>query len=177
MKFEALLDFVSRKMRMSHVYQPVMIRSLIRAGGRAPIEAIAKDLLAEDRSQIEYYSAIVKNMVGRVLTQRGVVQRQGPEYVLANFESLSEKQASEILQVCEQKLAAYVEARGAAIWEHRTRGLSEISGTVRYEVLKAAKFRCELCGVSAEERALQIDHIVPRNHGGSDDISNLQALC
>src|SRR5687768_8179907 len=46
-----------------------------------------------------------------------------------------------------------------------------------YEVLKAAKFRCELCGVSAEERALQVDHIVPRNHGASDEIVNLQALC
>jgi ATP adenylyltransferase len=177
MKFQALRDFVSRKMRMSHVYQPVMIRSLIRAGGRASIEAIAKDLLAEDQSQIEYYSAIVKNMVGRVLTRRDVVQRQDSNYVLADFDSLTPKQAAEILQICERKLADYVEARGAAIWEHRTRGLSEISGTVRYEVFKAAKCRCELCGVSADERALQVDHIVPRNHGGTDDISNLQALC
>jgi diadenosine tetraphosphate (Ap4A) HIT family hydrolase/5-methylcytosine-specific restriction endonuclease McrA len=177
MKFQALRDFVSRKMRMSHVYQPVMIRSLIRAGGRAQIEAIAKDLLAEDRSQIEYYSAIVKNMVGRVLTRHGVVQRDGSDYVLSDFKSLSQEQKSEILQICEHKLADYVKQRGSAIWEHRTRGLSEISGSVRYEVLKAAKFRCELCGVSAEERALQVDHIVPRNHGGTDDISNLQALC
>jgi diadenosine tetraphosphate (Ap4A) HIT family hydrolase len=177
MKFQALRDFVSQRMRMSHVYQPVMIRSLIRAGGRAQIESIAKDLLAEDQSQIEYYSAIVKNMVGRVLTQHAVVQRQGSDYVLADFDSLTQTQAAEIVQICEQKLADYVEQRGSAIWEHRTRGLSEISGTVRYEVLKAAKFRCELCGVSAEERALQVDHIVPRNHGGSDDISNLQALC
>jgi len=44
-------------------------------------------------------------------------------------------------------------------------------------VLKAAKFRCELCGISADERDLQIDHIVPRNHGGTDDRSNFQALC
>jgi hypothetical protein len=27
------------------------------------------------------------------------------------------------------------------------------------------------------QRALEVDHIVPRNHGGSDDLSNLQALC
>jgi hypothetical protein len=105
MKFQALREFVSQKVRMSHVYQPVMIRSLIRGGGRAPIETIAKDLLAEDRSQIEYYSAIVKNMVGRVLTRHNVVQRQGEGYVLADFDSLSQEQASEILQLCEQKLA------------------------------------------------------------------------
>lgn len=52
-----------------------------------------------------------------------------------------------------------------------------ISGTIRYEVLKRAKFRCELCGVSAEIKALEVDHIVPRNKGGSDDPSNFQALC
>jgi hypothetical protein len=34
-----------------------------------------------------------------------------------------------------------------------------------------------LCGVSIEECAIEIDHIVPRKHGGSDDPSNLQALC
>jgi diadenosine tetraphosphate (Ap4A) HIT family hydrolase len=43
--------------------------------------------------------------------------------------------------------------------------------------LKNARFRCELCGVSAEERALEVDHITPRNNGGGDELENLQALC
>ena len=63
------------------------------------------------------------------------------------------------------------------IWQHRRRSSGYISGTDKYEVLKAAKLRCELCGVPADERALEADHIVPRNKGGSDDLSNLQALC
>ena len=44
-------------------------------------------------------------------------------------------------------------------------------------MLRRAGFRCELCGVPADERALEVDHIVPRRHAGSDDRSNLQALC
>ena len=44
-------------------------------------------------------------------------------------------------------------------------------------MLKRAKFRCELCAISAEEKALEVDHIIPRNAGGADDESNLQALC
>lgn len=49
--------------------------------------------------------------------------------------------------------------------------------TARYEVLKRAKLRCELCGVSADEKALEVDHIQPRNLGGNDELHNLQALC
>ena len=42
---------------------------------------------------------------------------------------------------------------------------------------RRAQFHCELCGISADIKALEADHIIPRNHGGSDDPSNLQALC
>jgi len=177
MNYERLCAFIATDMRMSHVYQPVMIRTLLQSAGRASIETIAKALLSEDRSQIDYYETIVKRMVGRVLSDHHVVHRDGGDYVLDDLATITEVQNSELRALCDRKLADYVEQRGAAIWEHRTRGLSDISGTVRYEVLKAAKFRCELCGISADERALQVDHIVPRNHGGTDDRSNLQALC
>jgi diadenosine tetraphosphate (Ap4A) HIT family hydrolase len=54
---------------------------------------------------------------------------------------------------------------------------SAISGKLRYAVLKRAGFHCELCGVSADERTLEVEHILPRKHGGSDELENLQALC
>ena len=177
MQYELLRTFIATKIRMSHVYQPVMIRALLESNGRTAVEAIAKALLAEDRSQIEYYEAAVKNMVGRVLTQHSVVRRDGADYVLEGQEEFTAEQTQELLALCESKLTEYVERRGRAIWEHRARGLSDVSGSVRYQVLRDAKFRCNLCGISAEERALQVDHIVPRNHGGTDDPSNLQALC
>ena len=37
MKFEDLRDFISTKMRLSHIYQPLLIRSLIDAGGSATL--------------------------------------------------------------------------------------------------------------------------------------------
>ncbi len=49
--------------------------------------------------------------------------------------------------------------------------------SIRYLVLKRASFRCELCGISAEEKALEVDHITPKNLGGEDSINNYQALC
>ena len=41
----------------------------------------------------------------------------------------------------------------------------------------SAKGRCECCGAHEHQAALEVDHIIPKNHGGSDDISNVQALC
>ncbi len=52
-----------------------------------------------------------------------------------------------------------------------------IAGKLRYAVLKRAGFHCELCGVSADQRVLEVEHIVPKKHGGSDELENLQALC
>ena len=61
---------------------------------------------------------------------------------------LSDAERDQLLELCRQRLDAF-----------RARG------------------RCECCGAHEHQRALEVDHIVPSNHGGSDDLSNLQALC
>jgi hypothetical protein len=52
-----------------------------------------------------------------------------------------------------------------------------VPGTIRFEVLKRARGRCQLCGISANQKFLQVDHIVPRNKGGKSVLENYQALC
>src|SRR5262245_22734728 len=137
MNFDELLQFVELDMRMSHVYQPVMLGELLRRNGRATVADIARALLNEDRSQIEYYSEITKNMVGRVLTNRNVVKRDAGEYMLLGYENLTPNQIERLKTACEAKLSEYLTRRGGAIWEHRRRSAGYISGTLRYEVLKS----------------------------------------
>jgi hypothetical protein len=69
-----LRDFIQNRMRVSHIYQPVMIKALLENGGQATTEEIAKSLLAYDQSQVEYYTLRTKNMVGKVLANNGVVE-------------------------------------------------------------------------------------------------------
>lgn len=102
---------------ISHVYQPVMLRELLSRNGRATIKEIARALLNEDRSQIEYYTEITKNMVGRVLTNRNVVKREGDEYLLLGYENLSPDQVQRLKAACEVKLSEYLTRRGDAIWD------------------------------------------------------------
>ena len=164
-------------MRMSHIYQPVMLMTLLKEGGVASIETLSKKLLIEDKSQQEYYGNITRNMVGRVLNNHGIVQKDGKIFKLRDYETYTEDQRIELIQICQEKLNEYIEKRGKRIFEHRRKSAGYISGSIRYNILKDAKFRCELCGVSADTKALEVDHIIPRNKGGTDDISNLQALC
>jgi ATP adenylyltransferase len=176
--FKRLRDFIQKQMRMSHIYQPVMLRELIQGGGKASIRKIAGAFLASDESQLEYYEQITKNMPGKVLSKHGIVIRDGDDYRLnANLSSLSSAERNELVRLCDEAIKACLEKRGAAVYDHRRAALGYLSGSLRYEVLKRAGFRCELCGVSADERAIEVDHIVPRKHGGEDDLTNLQALC
>lgn len=176
-----LETFIRQKMRMSHIYQPVMLRVLLAQGGQASIEDIAKALLGHDRSQVEYYEVRTRTMVGRILTQNGIVEpvRNGPRtsgYRL-RCNDLTDEQTAALLDLCDQRLAEYVQRRGNAIWQHRENSDGYVPGSVRYEVLKRAGYRCELCGAHEGQAALHIDHIIPRAKGGSDEISNFQAHC
>lgn len=178
---DQLKSYISQTMRMSHVYQPIMLRVLIDNGGSASVTDIAKALLSYDQSQVEYYELRTKNMVGRVLAQNEVVApiKDGRKIVgyRLNAESLSDDEKTELRQLCDERLDQYLDKRGGSIWQHRSIADGYVPGSVRYEVLKRAKYRCELCGAHEDQIALHVDHIVPRAKGGSDDISNFQALC
>ena len=165
-------------MRTSHIYQPVMLIELLNNNGKRTVTEIAKAFVNRDPTQVEYYSNVVKNMVGQVLTKnRGITYKEGETYHLSGIRDLSEFEREELIQLCQQRLEGYEAKRGESMWEHRRRGHEPISGSIRYEVLKRAEFRCELCGISAEEKSLEVDHIHPKSLGGKDDLFNYQALC
>ena len=50
MSYETLLDFIDKKMRMSHIYQPVMLMALLSHRGKCHEREIASELLARDES-------------------------------------------------------------------------------------------------------------------------------
>jgi ATP adenylyltransferase len=177
-KFRELHTFISEEMRMAQVYQPVMLKQLLENNGEATVQQIAQAILDKDPTQIEYFSEIVKNMVGRVLTKnRGITEKDGNKYRLIGAQDLTQEQVNELVKLCEQRIQDFEGNRGDAVWEHRKRGHRPISGSIRYVVLSRAKFRCELCGISADEKNIEVDHIFPKSLGGKDDLSNFQALC
>src|ERR687893_1588397 len=112
MTYERLADFVQNRMRMSHVYQPVMLMTLLRGGGRSSTWDIARSILLHDESQVEYYENVTKNMVGRVLRQHDIVEKAGGRFALVDFEDLDAEQIERLTELCESKLDDYKARRG-----------------------------------------------------------------
>ena len=109
MTFEELSTFIHSKMRMSHIYQPVMLMTLIKNSGFSSVTDISKSLLDHEPSQTEYYEDITKNMVGEVLTNHKIVEkikngRTISGYKLKDFETFTTEQKTELIQLCKQKI-------------------------------------------------------------------------
>ncbi len=107
-----LREFISKKMAMSHIYQPVMLRTLISKGGVATTREIAAAFLGKDASQLEYYETITKRMPGKVLASHGLVEKTADGYrLLADIADMKNEQREELLRLCDQREAAYLERR------------------------------------------------------------------
>ena len=107
-------------------------------------------------------------------------------------EELSAAEREELLQLCRQRLDAFRMQRGEEVGCLLTQKPAA-SGTGAATAPRSAARSNTGCSPAPRaaanaaaqavaqqtphQRALEVDHILPRNHGGSDDLSNLQSLC
>jgi hypothetical protein len=72
--YERLRDYIAKRMRVSHIYQPLMLMELLGRRSPALAQDVARRILGEDVTQIDDYTERVKRMVGKVLTGNGVTR-------------------------------------------------------------------------------------------------------
>jgi ATP adenylyltransferase len=161
--FKELVDILSSKkrLRMAHIYKPAMLLTLLRSGGSADKEDIAKDFMLRDESQIKFYKQrIVHPMPGNRLVRDELVTYEDGTYTLSDiFSNLTANQKNEIEAILEQRIADYFEMRNP----FGDSNLDAVPGNLRYEVLKRARNRCELCGVSSKTTQIDADHCTSSN--------------
>jgi len=175
--FDELKVYLTSKsgLRMAHIYKPTMLLAIIRGDGRATKEQIASEFIKRDSQQLDYYRRnIVHQMPGKRLMSNGLVDKEGDIYSFTGvLAGLTKKQLSEIEDILEQRISDYMALRNPFGDSNN----DAVRGSNRFTVLKRSGSRCELCGVSSKETQIDVDHIVPRKQGGSNELSNLQALC
>ena len=175
MTYKEICEFIENKMRMSHIYQPLLIRTLVDSEGVSTTRKIALEFLKYDESQIQYYERIVKNMPVRVLLSHNVITKE-KNTVSLNTENLSFNQRQKLISLCDAKLNEFLDSRGLKLWDYRLID-NPVPDSLRYKVLKKSNFRCDLCGATKYDRPLDVDHIIPRSRKGKTVESNLQVLC
>jgi len=52
-----------------------------------------------------------------------------------------------------------------------------LSKKLRFQILSRDSFSCVYCGKNGFETELEVDHVVPKSKGGSDDPTNLVTSC
>ena len=111
--FDHISKFLREKMRMSHIYQPVMLGHLLERGGQATVTSIAKAILLHDPTQVEYYKYIVKRYPGPVLSnpKKDLVERNGNSYAIKKFEDLSDEDIEKLLNICDEQLLEYLDSK------------------------------------------------------------------
>lgn len=55
--------------------------------------------------------------------------------------------------------------------------MSNLSGSLRIRILERDGYKCVYCGALAVEGPLEVDHVMPRSAGGSNDSTNLVTAC
>jgi ATP adenylyltransferase len=175
MQPDELLEFITTRMRMSHVYQPLLIRSLLDAGGQASLRQVAADFVSEDEAQLRYYEERIKAMPLKVLKNHGVCSYTNG-IVSLEVDKLTFEQRAALRAACEQRMATFLQQRGVGAWNQGALNIEPVGESLRFEILKRDRV-CQLCGAGPKDAVLEVDHIVPRSKGGSNESINLQVLC
>jgi predicted house-cleaning noncanonical NTP pyrophosphatase (MazG superfamily) len=177
-----LKTFLMDKMSMTEIYQPVIIKELLLHGGTRTKDQLAVALADYDLSVKDYYRKIVMRWPKITLTKHNVVdyQRKGEKWnLIASFNDIEE-----LIKICDSKISEWL--------ENKRNGEKDpaVNASKRYRVLKRAKSKCELCGIPAQLRPIDVDHIIPKTkadrygkvvlhgkHVPMHSEENLQALC
>lgn len=175
MDFADLEDFIRHKMRMTHIYQPVMIKTLLESDNTATTDQIARRFLNHDDSEINYYKKITKKWPHTTLKKHGIISYKNDQYTLL-LDGATREQKKRLIELCDLRLSEFID-KDPWIKKFRELDAKSISGSVRYDTLARAKSRCAACGIARSRAVFHVDHIVPRSLGGQTIPENLQALC
>ena len=178
MDTEQLLEFLEHKMSMTHIYQPLIIRSLLDAGGSATVRQLAVEVAKSNELDLRYYEKIVKRYPRGALRKHGVIEVEADRFVL-QAKKLSFQDRARLRALCDQKIGEFLAERGLDAWYY-SRDL--VPTSLAYEIFRRCRGVCQACGVGADVERLEIDHIKPRKPssgktGGKTTLDNLQVLC
>ena len=110
--FDRLLTFLHQEMRMTEVYQPIVIRTLIHNGGEASFIELANAIAEHHGKSVAELVKVVKRYPRQVLLKHGIVSEidQGLQINL-DLSKLSSPQKQALIEVCDIQLRSFQEKK------------------------------------------------------------------
>jgi len=90
MEADELLEFLETRMRMSHVYQPLLIRCLLDAGGQATLQQLAIEFAKEDRAGLTTLTTCRCCVPAAIVARATVTARTFVTRVASQIKSLND---------------------------------------------------------------------------------------
>jgi hypothetical protein len=151
-----LIDFLTNKMSMTDLYQPAVIKELLLHEGTCKKSELASSLSAYDQAVQDYYERVVMRWPRQTLQKHGVISysRKGSLFSLCHYPA-DQAVRSKAIEICTAKIKDWLERKNGKT------GSRQASASLRYSVLKGAGGKCEPCGIPANIRPIDIDHVVP----------------
>lgn len=132
-----------------------------------PFDTLIKKLYLEDKKSAQEISDYILNETKILITTRSI-QRQLKKLGLI-------RNLSDAFNIAIKK--------GRKSYAHLKKPIKSsllrhgITLKTRFEVLQRNGSRCAICGNTAQDAILVVDHIIPVVNGGTNDIKNLRILC
>jgi len=144
-----LRHFLLEKMSMTEIYQPVIIRELLKNGGSCSKDHLASKLAEYDLAVLQYYRQILMRWSKKTLEQHGIVScdRKTKLYVLQC--DLSGDDVESTVLLCEKKIAEWIsnkrdnEKSPVANESIRYRILREAEATIDHPLAEVAAFKSD----------------------------------
>ncbi len=181
MDYKSLENFIHKDMRMTHVYQPLMLKAVLESkDGKVTVEDIARSFVDKDLSYLEYYKKIVKRWPHMTLVKSRKVlnyDKKDMSYSLRIDEDLSQDQKDKLVELCDLRLHQFTDNDERWILHRRIIEERHSLGSIKYDILAKSKGVCVACGAKSTEALLHVDHIIPIARGGQNTPENMQVLC
>ena len=116
--FERLREFIDHRMRMSHVYQPVL-ETLLANGGTATAREIAAAILAHDESSSSTTNRSSRGCRAGYSRRTASCSAKAARSCLTWAVTPSATEVEDLIARCRRALEAFKRRRGEAIWQHR----------------------------------------------------------
>ena len=180
MDYDGLSHFIRKEMRMTHIYQPVMIRTLLEAdGNRATAGDIARNIVSVDPILLEYYKGRVKVWPHKTpaKTQDSIPQ-EGRRYTALRLDRpLTRREKEKLAEMCVLRLQEFID-KDPAVKRMRALNDGPIPGSMRFDVLARIKgsLRRMWCKI-VRGKAARGPHNTKKQETAGPYLRNLQALC